>query len=217
MISHAFFSTPFYDYEQKCLSKPSNHCQVLHICLKTFGFPIIAGTKGAGKSVLYIWSSNIDPEVKSKISSSLQDSGSTEESRTHQTSQNELLFYNEYIEELFSVSVRGNRVYYNGAAAYGVINLSEVLCQRNIGGTSEFYAKFKAKLCYEKYFTNIIARRVLCFNEKFVLILPLRDSTDIYLYNILTDRYCILRFNIPHIQTNKVDVLKRRFICSLTN
>lgn len=111
-----------------------------------------------------------------------------------------------------SIAVHSGRVVFSGVAAYGVIDIYEALSRRSACQGLEFYSKFKAKLCYEKYFTNILARRVLYFNDQFVLILPLRESTDIFLYNIVTDRYSLLRFSASNTAEKTAADIKAKFI-----
>ena len=53
---------------------------------------------------------------------------------------------------------------------------------------------------------------MLYFNDQFALILPLREGTDIFLYNIVTERYSLLRFSAPNTPETTVTDLKAKFI-----
>ena len=195
VFSQAFYTRPFYNFERKSLESPQNRSDVLHFCLKRFGFHLAGGARRAGKSVIYIWRSNNDAKVKSTQSSQKTLKMELKSKKGLLTSQNELVYYSEFREEVLGMAVHNNRLYYHGVAVYGVIDIYEAICQKAKSQELEFCSKFKAKLCYEKYFSNILTRRVLHFNENLVLVLPFRESSDIFLYNILTDRYSVLRFS----------------------
>jgi hypothetical protein len=82
-----------------------------------------------------------------------------------ETNQNEMVFYSEFREEILTLSVHSNRIYFTGVSSYGVIDIYEALSKKSESQNFEFISKFKAKLCFEKFFTNILSRRVLHFNE----------------------------------------------------
>jgi len=47
--------------------------------------------------------------------------------RPLQTSQHELVFYQEFREEILGFTIQNNRVYYYGVAVYGVVDIYEAL------------------------------------------------------------------------------------------
>lgn len=132
--------------------------------------------------------------------------------KTLETAQSELVFYKEFRDEIISLTVQGGRICFSGVAAYGIIDVYEALCHRSALEGQEFYSKFKAKLCYEKYFTNIQTKRVLYFNDQFALILPFRLTTEIFLYNIVTDQYTLLRLTDHKTPEKIATEIKRKFI-----
>jgi hypothetical protein len=63
-MSHAFQKMPIYNFEKKKLEVPGSKTETLHMILKTYGFANIGGARRTGKSLIYIWKDNTDPELK---------------------------------------------------------------------------------------------------------------------------------------------------------
>ena len=209
-ISHAFLKNPVYNFERKKLEYHGSKQEILHMCLKTFGFQNIAGARRTGKSQLYIWKNNTDPGLKSDKIDTLLSAGQETTTKTKITSQTELLFYQEFREEIHDFMVLKNKLLFWGVSTYGIIDISEVKCLKE--STSETtVTKFRAKLCYEKTFTNVLTKRVLPFNDRFVMLVPFRKEADIYLYNILGDYYSVLRLGSGK-NTTMAREIKLKFI-----
>ena len=105
LTSHAFYTTPYYDFEKKSLLNPANLREVLNICLKTYGFQRVGGARRAGKSVIIIWNSNSDAGVKTFTNISKISGMQLNSKRPHQTSQHELVFYQEFREEILGFTI----------------------------------------------------------------------------------------------------------------
>lgn len=73
-ISQAFTKAPVYNFETKQLEHKGSKTETLHMCLKTFGFADIGGARRTGKSLIYIWKDNSDPELKNKTKLNLKSS-----------------------------------------------------------------------------------------------------------------------------------------------
>lgn len=163
--------------------------------LKTYGFNNIGGARRTGKSLIYIWKNNTDPNQKifeknterklSLKSKNIQPQG--------QTAQNELIFYQEFKDEIIDFMVIDKKLIFWGVAIYGIIDIFEVKALSQFS-TDITLTKFRAKLCFEKTFTNVLTKTVLPFNERYILLIPFRKEADIYLYNIVGDYYSVLRF-----------------------
>ncbi len=89
--------------------------------------------------------------------------------------------------------VIGDKVLFWGIGTLGIISIYEAKYQSKELNDS-ILTKFRARLCYEKTFTNMLTKRILPLNERYVMLIPFRAEADVLLYNVLTDYYSVVRF-----------------------
>lgn len=172
-MSHAFEKAPVYNFETKKLEHIGWKKETLHMALKTYGFADIGGARRTGKSLIYIWKNNSDSGIKVKSEEKLNLKNSKTK-KSEQTASTELLFYQEFKDEILDFMVIGKKLMFWGVATYGIIDIYEMKCLR-LSTADHTIMKFRAKLCFEKTFTNVLTRKILPFNERYVMLLPFRD------------------------------------------
>lgn len=190
-ISHAFLKAPVYNFEQKKMDQSCHKSETLHLVLKTYGYQPVGGARRTGKSVIFIYKNNTDSSLKN-LKSTL-DLKLKSQKMELQTQSNELLFYQEFKDEIIDLMVVEDKVLLWGVAFFGIISIYETkYLTKDADGCGA--TRFRAKLCYEKTFCNMLTKRILPLNERYVVLIPFRPEADVLLYNVLTDHYNVVRF-----------------------